>query len=305
MATTQPEMTTSTLELADVDLVHDVRGPLPTADGRPPLLMIGQPMCADGFEALAREFPDRTVVTYDPRGLGRSTTRRDGRTDQDPKDQVADLHALVEHLGAGPVDVFASSGGAVTALEWVVAHPEDLATVVAHEPPSMWALPDAEAAGRATDRVTTTYAEKGFGHGMAEFIRMSGWQGEYTDDFLAQPPADPTQFGLPTGDDGSREDPLLSDRARSVTASRPDVDVLRQTPVRIVVGVGEETGDAVTARTARGVAEATGLPLVVFPSHHGGFASAEGPWPGRSVEFGARLREVLDAGDGDRSEGAL
>ena len=299
MATTQPEMTTSTLELPDVDLVHDVRGPIPTADGRPPLLMIGQPMCANGFEALAREFPDRTVVTYDPRGLGRSTTRRDGRHDQDPRDQAADLHALVEHLGAGPVDVFASSGGAVTALEWAVAHPEDLVTVLAHEPPSMWALPDADAAARAADRVSRTYAERGFGHGMAEFIRMSGWQGEFTDDYLAQPPADPAQFGLPAEDDGSRDDPLLSDRAQGVTSSRPDLDALRAGPVRVVVGVGEETGDAVTARTARGVAEAAGLPLVVFPSHHGGFASADGPWPGKPVEFGARLREVLDAGSDD------
>src|SRR5687767_4995638 len=99
MAMTQPEMTTSTLQLPDVDLVHDVRGPIPTVDGRPLLLMIGQPMCADGFEALAREFPDRTVVTYDPRGLGRSRTRRDGRQDQNPQDQAADLHALVGHLG--------------------------------------------------------------------------------------------------------------------------------------------------------------------------------------------------------------
>ncbi|MDT0212688.1 alpha/beta hydrolase [Rothia sp. ARF10] len=300
MAPTQPEMTTTTLELADVDLVHDVRGPVPTADGRPLLLMIGQPMCADGFEALAREFPDRTVVTYDPRGLGRSTTRRDGRDDQDPKDQAADLHALVEHLGAGPVDVFASSGGAVTALEWAVAHPEDLATVVAHEPPSLWALPDADAAARATERVSTAYAEKGFGHGMAEFIRMSGWQGEYTEEFLAQPPADPAQFGLPTGDDGSRDDPLLSPRSDAVTSSRPDLEALRHSRVRLVIGVGEETGDAVTARTARGVAQAAGLPLVVFPSHHGGFASADGPWPGKPVEFGARLRDVLDdAPDGN------
>ncbi|GAA4115358.1 alpha/beta hydrolase [Knoellia locipacati] len=293
--TSQPDVLTATLELPDVDLVHDVRGPLPTADGRPPLLMIGQPMCADGFEALAREFPDRTVVTYDPRGLGRSTTRRDGRDDQTPQDQAADLHALVEHLGAGPVDVFASSGGAVAALEWAATHPDDLATVVAHEPPSLWALPDAEAATRAVDRVTSTYAERGFGAGMAEFIAMSGWQGEFTEEFLAQPPADLAEFGLPPEDDGSRDDPLLSDRSATVTSSRPDLEALRSGGTRIVIGVGEETGEAVTARAARGVATELGLPLVIFPSHHGGFASAEGPWPGKSVEFGARLRELLDA----------
>lgn len=293
MATLHPDMRTQTLELPEVDLVHDVRGPLPTADGRPPLLMIGQPMCADGFEALAAEFPDRTVVTYDPRGLGRSTTRRDGRTDQNPTDQAADLHALVEHLGTGPVDLFASSGGAVTALTWAATHPEDLATVVAHEPPAMWALPDAEAAARASDEVASAYAERGFGAGMAAFIRMTSWQGEFTDEYFAQPPADPARFGLPTEDDGSRDDPLLSERSDEVTSGRPDLESLRSGSPRIVLAVGEETGDAITARTTRGVAQALGLPVTVFPSHHGGFASAQGPWPGRSVEFGARLAEVL------------
>lgn len=284
---------TRTLELPEVDLVHDVRGPLPAADGRPPLLMIGQPMCADGFEALAREFPDRTVVTYDPRGLGRSTRRRDGRTDQNPDDQTADLHALVQHLDAGPVDVFASSGGAVTALVWAATHPEDLVTVVAHEPPATWALPDAAAATRAFEEVSAAYAQRGFGAGMAAFITMTGWQGEFTDEYFAQPAPDPALFGLPTEDDGSRDDPLLSERSDEVTTSRFDVEALRTGTPRIVLAVGEETGDAITARTTRGVADVLGLPVTVFPSHHGGFASAEGPWPGKSVEFGARLTEVL------------
>lgn len=293
---TEPDVTTQTqtLELPDVDLVHDVRGQLPTADGRPPLLMIGQPMCADGFEALAAEFPDRTVVTYDPRGLGRSTTRRDGRSDQTPEDQAADLHALVEHLGAGPVDVFASSGGAVAALTWASTHPEDLATVVAHEPPSVWALPDADAGARAFERVRKAYSDRGFGAGMASFIALGAWQGEFTDQFFAQPAPDAAQFGLPTEDDGSRDDPLLSDRAATVTTARPDIEALRSGSPQIVVGVGEETGDTITARTARGVAEALGVPVAMFPGGHGGFSSPEGPWPGKSDEFGPRLAEVLD-----------
>src|SRR5437763_12055783 len=107
--------TTPILETAETDIAYDVHGPLPTADGRPPLLMIGQPMTASGFGTLVSHFPDRTVVTYDPRGLGRSI-RRDGRTDNSPTVQANDLHALIEELGAGPVEMFASSGGAVTAL---------------------------------------------------------------------------------------------------------------------------------------------------------------------------------------------
>jgi hypothetical protein len=75
--------TTHMLETDGADIAYDVRGPLPTADGRPPLFMIGQPMDASGFATLASHFPDRTVVTYDPRGLGRSV-RKDGRVDHAP-----------------------------------------------------------------------------------------------------------------------------------------------------------------------------------------------------------------------------
>ncbi|MFD0536558.1 alpha/beta fold hydrolase [Actinomadura luteofluorescens] len=141
-------MTTQVLKTPEVDLVYDVHGPLPGGGGRPPLFMIGQPMDASGFGALASHFPDRSVITYDPRGLGRSV-RRDGRVDQAPEIQAGDVYAVIEALGAGPVEMFASSGGAVTALALVTAHPDCVTTLVAHEPPLIAVLPDARAAERA------------------------------------------------------------------------------------------------------------------------------------------------------------
>src|SRR3954454_7125604 len=203
------------LETAGAAIAYDVHGPLPTADGRPPLFMIGQPMTAGGFDTLASHLPDRTVVTYDPRGLGRST-RRDGRTDHTPTVQAEDVHAVIEALGAGPVEMFASSGGAVTALALVAAHPGDVTTLVAHEPPLIPVLPDAEAAERARAGVRDAYEAKGSGAGMAAFIAMTSWRGESTDDYFAQLLPDPAQFGMPTDDDRSRDDPLLSDRSWAV-----------------------------------------------------------------------------------------
>ena len=158
--------TTHVLAHAQADITYDVRGPLPTEDGRPPLMMIGQPMDATGFRALAEHFQDRTVVTYDPRGMGRST-RHDGRVDASPTVQAEDVHAVIDALGAGPVDLFASSGGAVTALALVAAHPQDVATIVAHEPPLPELLPDAEAAKRAAAAVQEAYERSGWGAGMA------------------------------------------------------------------------------------------------------------------------------------------
>src|SRR5919106_2918410 len=165
------------LETAEADIAYDVHGPLPTADGRPPLVMIAQPMDAGGFGALASHFADRTVVTYDPRGLGRSV-RTDGRVDHSPTVQADDVHAVIDALGAGPVEMFASSGGAVTALALVAAHPDDVITLVAHEPPLIPVLPDAEAAERARAGVRDTYDANGWGTGMAAFIAMTSWQGE-------------------------------------------------------------------------------------------------------------------------------
>jgi pimeloyl-ACP methyl ester carboxylesterase len=285
--------TMRTLETAEADIAYDVHGSLPTADGRPPLVMIGQPMDASGFSTLASHFPDRTVVTYDPRGLGRST-RRDGRVDNSPTVQADDVHALIEALGAGPVEMFASSGGAVAALALVAAHPDDVVTLVAHEPPLIPVLPDAEAAERARARVHDAYEAKGSGAGMAAFIAMTSWQGEFTDQYFAQPPADPVAFGLATEDDGSRDDPLLSDRSWAVSSYRPDVDALAAAPTRIVIAVGEESEGTFTGRSTAATAELLGQQATVFPSHHGGFLGGEFGYAGQPEAFARKLRNVLD-----------
>ncbi|WP_020495213.1 alpha/beta fold hydrolase [Sciscionella marina] len=286
-------MTTHVLETPEVDLAYDVHGSLPPADGRPPLVMIGQPMEASGFTTLASHFRDRTVVTYDPRGLGRST-RKDGRVDHAPEVQAADVHALIDVLGAGRVDMFASSGGAVTALALVARYPGDVTILVAHEPPLLPVLPDATAAERARAHYRDTYVSRGWGAGMATFIAMTTWQGQFTDDYVAQPAPDPAAFGLPTEDDGSRADPLLSDRSRAITSYHPDVDALAAAPTRVVIAVGEESLNTVTGRTAIATAELLGRQATVFPSHHGGFLDGEPGYAGRPEAFAHTLRKVLD-----------
>jgi pimeloyl-ACP methyl ester carboxylesterase len=286
-------MTTHVLDTAEVDIVYDVHGPLPTADGRPPLFMIGQPMDASGFATLASYLPDRTVVTYDPRGLGRST-RKDGGVDHAPTVQAGDVHAVIEALGAGPVEMFASSGGAVTALALVAAYPDDVVTLVAHEPPLIPVLPDAEAAERARAGVRDAYEANGRGAGMAAFIAMTSWHGEFTDAYFAQPAPDPATYGMPTEDDGSREDPLLSDRSWAVTSYRPDVNALAAAATRVVIAVGEESLNTFTGRTAVAAAELLGQQATVFPSHHGGFLGGEFGYGGQPEAFARKLRAVLD-----------
>lgn len=284
---------TRTLPTPEAVLAYDVRGPLPTADGRPPLFLVGAPMDAGGFGTLAAHFPDRTVLTYDPRGLGRST-RQDGRTTFTPEQHAADLHAVIGAVG-GPVDLFGSSGGAVSGLALVAAHPGDVRILVGHEPPLLSVLPDAERARAATRAVQAVYREKGWGHGMAAFIALTMWTGEFTDEYAALAPPDPATFGLPADDDGSRDDPLLSDVSDAMTAYRPDVAALTAAPTRIVVAAGIESENTLTWRTAVATARVLGLEIAVFPGDHGGFLGGEYGQHGQPEAFAARLREVLDA----------
>ncbi|MEV0804272.1 alpha/beta hydrolase [Kribbella sp. NPDC050281] len=285
--------TTYRLAVAEADIAYDVGGTLPAADGRPPLFMIGQPMDASGFATLASYFRDRTVVTYDPRGLGRST-RTDGRVDQTPTVQAGDVHAVIEALGVGPVEMFASSGGAVTALALVATYPNDVTILVAHEPPMIPVLADAAATERARAGIRDAYEAKGSGAGMAAFIAMTSWQGEFTDEYFAQPAPDPAVFGMATEDDGSRGDPLLSDRSWAISSYHPDLDALAAAPTRVVIAVGEESLGTFTGRTAVATAELIGQQATVFPSHHGGFLDGESGYGGQPEAFAHQLREVLD-----------
>ena len=200
-----PDPVTSTIDVPGATLTYDVRGEL---SNQPVLLLIGSPMGASGFPTLASYFADRTVVTYDPRGVERSV-RTDGAGELSPDDHAADLVTLIETLDAGPVDLFASSGGAVNALALVAEHPEQVRTLVAHEPPLVAVLPDREQALAATRDMYETYQRSGLGAGMAKFIALTSHKGEIPADWLDRPAPDPAAFGLPTEDDGSRDDPLL------------------------------------------------------------------------------------------------
>src|SRR3982075_1390379 len=99
---TEPK--TDTLSAPGAVLHYDVRAA--DASTEPILLIIGSPMGADGFVTLAAHFTDRTVVTYDPRGAGRSP-RTDGALVTAVDEHADDLHRLISALGTGPVDIFA------------------------------------------------------------------------------------------------------------------------------------------------------------------------------------------------------
>jgi pimeloyl-ACP methyl ester carboxylesterase len=292
MSDTMTAPTTSTLEVPGATITYDVRRNDSSVD--PVLVVIGSPMGASGFVTLAGHFADRTVVTYDPRGAERSE-KADPLSESTPDQHADDLHRLIAEVGGGPVDLFASSGGAVNALALVAKHPEDVRILVAHEPPAPRTLPDGDAVVAACVNIRETYLAQGFGPAMAKFIALVSQQGPIPAGYADQPGPDPQMFGLPTQDDGSRSDPLLGQNMVTCNAYDHDFDALRGASTRIVVAVGEESGQTMAARAARAVADRLGTTPVTFPGDHAGFLGGEYGQTGKPDEFAATLREVFTA----------
>jgi len=287
--TTMTEPTTHTLDVPGATLTYDVR----KADSPAPVLvMIGSPMGAGGFGTLAGHFTDRTVVTYDPRGVERST-KADPASQSTPEQHADDVHRLITALGAGPVDLFASSGGAVNALALVAKYPDNVRTLVAHEPPLASILPDREGALAVCRAIAATYQQRGFGAGMAHFIVVVSHQGPMTAEFAAQPGPDPAMFGMPAEDDGDRTDALLGQNIITCTHYEPDFEALRAASTRIVLAAGVESEGQLACRGALAAAEKLGIEPVRFPSDHGGFLGGEYGQAGDPDAFAAKLREVL------------
>jgi pimeloyl-ACP methyl ester carboxylesterase len=286
---TVTEATTRTIEAPGATLAYDVRpgGPADT----PPLFLIGSPMGAAGFATLASHFPDRTVVTYDPRGAERST-KADPLSPSTPADHADDLHRIILEVG-GPVDLFASSGGAVNALALVATHPEDVRTLIAHEPPLASVLPDGDTAKAAVRAIQHSYPTRGWGAGMAHFMAVTSHRGPFPDGFAEQPAPDPAMFGMPADDDGTRTDVMLGQNIIGTTHHEPDFEALHGASTRIVIAAGAESEGEMANRCAYAVADELGVEIAVFPSHHGGFLGGEYGWGGEPEAFAARLREVL------------
>jgi pimeloyl-ACP methyl ester carboxylesterase len=264
-------------------ITYDVRGDL---SSRTPLFILGSPMEASYFAPLAAHFTDRPVITYDPRGTARNPH---GTTPLTPEQHADDIHRVIEAVGAGPVDVFASSGGAVNTLALVAAHPDDVRTAVAHEPPTAALLPDRDRILAVAEDMRATYEAQGNGPAMAKFIALVMLDGELPDDYLDRPAPDPAMFGMSAEDDGSRDNPLMRNLG-TCNAYEPDLDALAAMGARLVIAVGEDSGQQMAARGGHSVAVRLGREVAIFPKGHAGFM----PGDGDPDAFAARLRELLD-----------
>jgi len=247
--------------------------------GRGPLVVvIGSPMAAAEFAPLADALAgDHTVVTLDPRGYAGSSVD-DPDAPCTVEQRADDVAAIVDDLGADSADVFGSSGGAVTGLALVARHPGRVHTLVAHEPPLLELLPDAEEQRANTEAIVDTFHRDGFGAAWMHFMRNAGFEMGAGD----APPEPPE----PSEDEVRQSARFFEIDLYPTTRYLPDVDALKNGPTRIVVGIGVDSGGLLTHRTSTALSDALGTTPVEFPGDHGGFLGAP-------ADFADALRTVL------------
>ncbi|WP_243725936.1 alpha/beta fold hydrolase [Actinomadura rubrisoli] len=204
------------------------------------------------------------MLTTDPRGINRSLLD-DPSQESTPELRADDLSRLLAHLDAGPAVVMGSSGGAATALALVQTRPEQVRTVIAHEPPVVALLDDRDQIHAQTDEVIATY--------LAGDV-IGAWTA-----FMANADIDVPEGALEHMFGGEREPQQVADERRwfahelrATTRWRPDLDALRSTAARIVVGLGEDSTGQECDRTSRALAAALGIEPTMFPGDHTGFA---------------------------------
>ncbi|MHA7135335.1 alpha/beta fold hydrolase [Oerskovia turbata] len=247
-----------TLRVPGASLHYELRG-----DG-PLVALVGAPMGADAFAPLADQLAaDHTVLTTDPRGIHRSTVD-DPDQDTPPEVRADDLARLLAHLDAGPATVVGSSGGAVTALALIAARPDLITTVVAHEPPLDALLPDRERLHAATRELVADHGAGDVVGAWRKFFAVGDI--DIPDEAVAQ------MFG------GERDPGRVADERfwfahdlLGTTLYEPDVAALRASPVRVVVGVGEDSTGQLCERTSSALADLLGVAVERFPGDHTGF----------------------------------
>jgi pimeloyl-ACP methyl ester carboxylesterase len=236
-------------------------------------------MAAGEFAPLADALAaEHTVITYDPRGISGSRVE-DPDQDSTPELRADDVAAVLDAVGADSADVFGSSGGAVTGLALVARHPDRVRTLVAHEPPLLELLPDAAERRAVTDDIIETFHRDGHRAAWLKFMVSAGFA-VAGDGAPVPAPNGPSQQDLTNA--ARFFDHELRPTARYV----PDIAALRSGPARVVVGIGEASGNVVTDRTSRALAERLGVQPVAFPGDHGGFLGQPG-------KFAKRLTRVL------------
>jgi pimeloyl-ACP methyl ester carboxylesterase len=246
-----PSVATGTVTSEGADLYFERRGSGPGL-----LLISGGGGDAGNYSGIADSLADEyTVLTYDRRGNSRSPLRNDP-TGLRVEEQSADALAVLEHNGLSSAAVFGSSSGAVIGLDLAARAPHAVELLVAHEPPVIGVLDDAERWFAFFDELDRLLDEEGVGPALMKFMSSVG----HADNPVRSPELMRRLAG--------NWDFFARHEMRPVAEFVPDLDALRESKVQVVFAGGHESRSYYYCRTGEVLATRLDVDFVEFPGHH-------------------------------------
>ncbi len=249
-----------TLKVQGANLYYKVRGSGPTL-----LVLQGGAGNADASDGIASVLEHTfTTISYDRRGLLRSPLD-DPRQPLTVEQHAEDARELIRTLASGPVFAFGSSVGASIGLELLARSPDQIAMLVAHEPPAVDLLTGAWR--ERYDQLCCEIRDAALREGPRQALRIQvtglGIDGEDREDD-AEPPA--------SGRIQSKETTfLLTREARAIERYRLKLEVLREHSDKVVCAFGASSREYYPAQCAMALAAAIGSASKEFPGGHTGY----------------------------------
>jgi pimeloyl-ACP methyl ester carboxylesterase len=271
---------TGTLAVDGATIHHEIRG-------SGPLLVIGQSGEGDArrtVDLVDRLAADFTVLTYDRRGLSRSTVT-DPRRPITLAGHTDDLCRLLDQVADRPARMLGCSLGAAIGLRLAARHPGRLSVLVAHEPVSPWLLPAADRARQERELldIRELYLSRGLTEAMREVARVLGIDPRHqqTEPGLTPQPMTPQRI--------ANFDTFLRHDLTAIATDdlRPDELTAAAAGTRIIPAVGATTATEVfDHRCAIRLAERLAVRPAVLPGGHNGNTT-------HPAGYAAALRDIL------------
>ncbi len=223
------------------------------------------------------------MLSYDRRGYSRSPADQPAPDTGLLTEDVADALALLDRYSPGePALVFGSSSGAIIGLELLSRHPERVRLLVAHEPPLLGLLPDADAQRAFLDTVHANAARDGVPAAMRHFNRHVGIPEPQLPPADQLPPPVAAMLRRLAGNGAH----FVEYELRQYTAVVPDFAALQRHRDRLVLAGGAESGALLPYQPNLILARRLEVPVLDLPGDHIGYVT-------KPTEFAAALDTVL------------
>ena len=196
-----------------------------------------------------------TVITYDRRSYGSSTTEK--YTDYTVKTQADDAAAILETLNLGPAYILGNSAGGLIGLELTMQHPQLVKGLLMIEPSLGYDSTEREKL-LAWNKLLNEYADAGqYKQVLPEFTKITG--GSTNSGSFSMAEMKRTYQNLTA---------FLKGELNDVQHYLPSTERLSKIDVPIAVAVTERGKESIFATSSESACALIGWPLFHLPGYH-------------------------------------